>query len=218
MKSEGLTMSEWAAVITGASALAVSLFSLWKVKLAPFKLKATYSSPTFSLYRMEPQVSGGEKSWWIPSIDLTFTFSNIGRRLGEVTDIRLVGSLSEKEFVFYAKWVVDFQKFQQRRGDRFGLTESVLRDWYPLILSSHSQKSLHIIFEGWRWDSAYTGPLKLGLQVYSSDMDSWVEYEQYSIDLKKHMYKATSTFTLWNKRLEKTREGIEHQWDNTAAA
>jgi len=51
---------QWAVAITSASAFVVSLFSLWKIYLAAFKLKVSYSSPSFSLYRMEPEVSGGQ--------------------------------------------------------------------------------------------------------------------------------------------------------------
>ena len=210
--------SEWAVAVTSASALAVSLFSLWKITLAAFKLKVSYSSPTFSLYKMKPEVSGGQKPWWIPSIDMTFTFHNTGKRSGEVTDLRLVGLLktpdAEKTFVFYAKWVVDFQRFQQKRGDRLGLMESIERDWYPLLLSRDTQKSLHIILEGWRWDKTYTGSLSLKLQIFSSEKDAWVDYEEYTHVITDHMYGATSTYTLSNKRFEKTRAGLYQQWDN----
>lgn len=210
--------SQWALAITSASALAVSLLSLWKISLAAFKLKVAYGSPTFTLYRMEPEVSGGKKPWWIPSIDMSFTFYNTGKRSGEVTDLRLIGTLNvsgvEKKFVFYAKWIVNYRVLQQKRGDRLGLMESVESEWYPLIMSGDSQKSLHIIFEGWRWDGVLTGPLSLKLQVFSSEKESWIDYEQYKHILTTHMFEETSTYTLWNRRFEKTRAGADKQWDN----
>jgi hypothetical protein len=210
---------QWAVAVTSASALAVSLFSLWKITLAPFKLKVAYNSPTFTIYKMTPEVSGGQKPWWIPSVDMSFTFYNTGKRPGEVTDIRLMGKLktldAERTFIFYAKWIVDFQKFQQNRGDRVALIESAIeRDWYPLILAGNAQESLHILLEGWRWDKKFTGTLKLILQVFSSEKNVWVTYEEYQHLITEHMYDETSTYTLWNKRFEKTRGGLNQPWEN----
>ncbi len=211
--------SQWAVALTSASALVVSLLSLWKITLAAFRLKVAYNSPTFTIYKMNPEVSGGHKFWWIPSVDMSFTFYNTGKRPGEVTDIRLVGKLktldAKKTFIFYAKWVADFQKFQQNRGDRVALIESAIkRDWYPLILSGNAQESLHILFEGWRWDKKFTGTLSLTLQVFSSEKDVWITYEEYRHIITEHMYNETSTYTLWNKRFEKTRGGPNQQWEN----
>ncbi len=168
---------------------------------------------------MSPEVSGGQKPWWIPSIDMSFTFYNTGKRSGEVADLRLAGTLktkdSEKKFFFYAKWIVDFQKFQQDRGDRVALIESSIeRDWYPLILSGDTQESLHIIFEGWRWSNRFTGDLNLTLQIFSSEKNTWIDYEEYKHTITEHMYEETSTYTLWNKKFEKTRAGLNQQWDN----
>jgi hypothetical protein len=211
---------QWAVAITSASAFVVSLFSLWKIYLAAFKLKVSYSSPSFSLYRMDPEVSGGQMPWWIPSIDMTFTFYNTGKRSGEVIDVRIVGALKtskdadERKFIFYAKWVVDYKKLQQKRGDRLGLTDSVETDWYPLILSGDSQKTVHIILEGWRWDKKPTGVLTLKLQIYSTDKDAWVDYDEYTRIIAEHMYESTSIYTLLNKQLEKTRTNLTQQWAN----
>ena len=118
-------------------ALILSLISLWKSSLTPFKLKARYSSPTFSLYKITPNESGGRKTWWIPSIDMGFTFHNLGKCSGEVTDVRIVGNLKslnhERKCDFYAKWIVDFPKFEQKRFNRFEWLDSSLnRNWYPL--------------------------------------------------------------------------------------
>jgi hypothetical protein len=210
---------QWALAITSGSALVVSLLSLWKISLAAFKLKVAYGSPTFTLYKMNPEVSGGQTPWWIPSIDMSFTFYNTGKRSGEVIDLRLVGQLNthkiRKKFVFYAKWVADYQKFLQNRGDRVALVESsIIRDWYPLILSGDTRESFHIIFEGWRWDKIFTGDLILTLQIFSSEKNVWVNYEDYKHLITEHMYEETSTYTLWNKRFEKTRTKLDQQWDN----
>ncbi len=59
---------------------------------------------------------------------MDFTFYNLGKRGGEVSDIRFVGLLEAENsriYVFYARWVVDFKSFQQNRDA--GLDESSLQ-------------------------------------------------------------------------------------------
>lgn len=206
-------------VIVSILALAVSLLSLWKSTLSPFKLKVSYDSPTFTLYKISPEMSGRKKTWWVPSIDMDFTFYNLGKRGGEVTDIRLEGKLRSKEaerrFVFYAKWIVSFKKFQQNRDERLKWVESSIeRDWYPLILTGDEQKTFHVIFEGFRWDRKYTGNLDLSLQIFSSKKDEWMEYEKFEHSITENMYNATSPIRLSSKKLGKTRAGLLEQWDN----
>lgn len=205
-------------VITSILALAVSLLSLWKSTLSPFKLEVSYSSPTFTLYRISPEMSGRRRTWWVPSIDMGFTFYNLGKRGGEVTDVRLEGKLrseeADKTFVFYARWIVDFRKFQQNRGDRLKWVESSIeRDWYPLILAGDEHETLHVIFEGFRWDRKYTGKLDLSLQIFSSKKAEWVEYEKLEHSITENMYDATATYRLSGQKLGKTRTKLSEQWD-----
>lgn len=203
--------SQW--VIIGISTLALifSLISLWKSYLAPFKLKLAHDTPTFVLYEITPKISGGEKTWWIPSIDIGFTFHNLGRNSGEVTDIRLLTKLkskdSEKKYLFFAKWIVDYAKFQKDRTYRFKWIEnSVQRDWYPLILAGNEQKSLHIIFEGDRWDEKLTGTLILCLEIFSSGEKKWVECDRYYHKITEDTYKARAAYTLFDSKLAEIRK------------
>lgn len=207
-------------VITSALAFAVSILSLWKSTLSPFKLTVSYNSPTFTIYRISPEISSGAQTWWVPSIDMGITFYNHGKRRGEITDIRFVGTLTSqdknRQFVFYAKWVVSFPTFQRQRSNRLKwANSSIERDWYPLMLTGDTQLPLHIIFEGFRWDQRYTGSLTLSLQLFSSDKEKWTNYETFKHILTDDMYDASSTRSLWNQKLAKTRANISKQWDNT---
>lgn len=164
-------------------------------------------------------MSGGKKTWWIPSIDMGFTFYNLGKCSGEVSDIRIIGNLKsrndEKKYGFYAKWIVAYPKFEPIRQNRFEWIESsVIRDWYPLILTGDEQKSLHIIFEGWRWDEKYTGDLSLSLQVFSSEKEKWIEYDKYSLIITKDMYEKGETHTLQNPKLQEIRGNLFEEWCN----
>lgn len=211
-------------------AFLVSLISLWKSSLTPFNLKVSYSSPTFTLYKITPSMSGGEKTWWIPSINMGFTFRNLGKCCGEVTDIRIKGSLSgeipdirmvqnqeiknhQRKCTFYAKWIVDYPKFEPIRHSRFEwITSSVIRDWYPLILAGDEEKSLHIIFEGGRWDEKYTGNLSLALEIFSSKEEKWIECDKYEQLITKDMYEKGESYILSNPKLRKIRGDFFEEW------
>ncbi|MCW4041324.1 MAG: hypothetical protein NWE83_11320 [Candidatus Bathyarchaeota archaeon] len=206
-------------VITSTLAFALSIIALWKSTLTPFKLNVSYNSPTFTLYTISPDISSGAQTWWVPSIDTAFTFSNHGKRRGEITDIRFKGTLSTQDmtrtFVFYAKWIVTFPLFQRQRGERLKWVQTAIeRDWYPLILAGDEQLSLHIIFEGFRWDQQYTGTLNLTLQLYTSEKDEWKDHETFEHRLSDEMYTDTVTRSLSTEKLAKTRANIAEQWDN----
>ena len=209
-------------VVLSISALIVSLVSLWKTSLTPFKVKVCYSDLTFCLYKITPKMSGGKKIWWIPSIDIGFSFHNLGKSSGEVTDIRVVGNLKskdgERKCIFYAKWIVDYGKFRQNRADRFEWISSAIdRKWFPLILAGDEQKSLYIIFEGGRWDKKYTGELSLSLEVFSSEKERWVECDKYELLITDGMYEEFHSYSLENVKLEKIRERILEGWDHNGA-
>lgn len=198
-------------------ALFVSLFSLWKSTLAPFRLEVTTDSPTFNLYLIEPGTSGGPVRWWIPSIDMDITFSNLGKRVGEVKDLRFNGVLrsdgQERGFVFYAKWVVDFRLFQRDRVDRMAwVTSSVERDWYNLVLAGDDQRSLHLIFEGLRWEKAVAGELLLTLQLLSSRDEEWVDLAQYRQVIVPAMFERTSSQIMSGGSLGRARERAFEEW------
>ena len=129
------------ALLFSAIALIVSMISLWLSSLAPFSLKVSHDTPTLAVYKITPSMSGSKsrRTWWIPSLDIGFSFLNAGKRPGEILDIRIVADFverrSHKRYVFYPKWLVDYTRFQKDRAKRFQwIHEAVLRDWYPLSL------------------------------------------------------------------------------------
>jgi hypothetical protein len=83
-----------------------------------------------------------------------------------------------------------------------------------LILAGEEQKTLHVIFEGFRWDRKYTGKLKLSLQIFSSKKSKWIEHEKFEHTITENMYDATSTYRLSSQKLGKTRAKPSEQWDN----
>lgn len=206
-------------VVFSALAFVVSLISLWRSILAPFKLKISYNSPTFTIHKISPEISGGSKTWWIPSIDMDFTFFNLGKRAGEIIDIRFSGKIDtgdiERVFIFYAKWIVDFRKFNQNRDNRLKWLEtSIIRDWYPMVLVGDEQKHLHIVFEGLRWDKKFIGKLNLSLDVFSSDNTQWENHEKFELSITPEIYDNTFTISLSNQKLGETRTDFFKQWDN----
>jgi len=206
-------MDQWTPILISITALLISLISLWKSYLAPFKLKVCHDRPTFALYKITPAISGSKSTWWIPSIDMGFTFHNSGRKSGEITDIRMLIEIndkkSKKNYTFYAIFVVDFSKFQQDRAERMKWIHSaVIRDWYPLILIGGEQKSLHLILEsqGHSWYNKIEGELNLCLEIYSSQKEKWIEYSRYNHIITKEMFEEKSVYSLTDTKLAEIRK------------
>ncbi len=206
-----MTTAEFALVVS-ALAFTVSVASLWINNLKPFKLKATHDTPTFILYKITPEMSGNEEklTWWIPSFDIGVSFYNNGRRPGEVLDIRIVAEVVEhtksRKFIFYPKWVVDYNLFNQNNTERFIWIETaVQREWYPIILGPYSEKSLHIVLEGDRRDNKELGIMKFSFEIYASDKNQWLESADYTLRLSEDMFESKSSHTAFDKRLDKIR-------------
>ena len=200
----GITTAIFSIVISSA-ALILSLVTFWKTQLAPFRFWVANDGMTFRLYRVH--------EWWIPSIDIGFTFCNMGSKSGEVLDIRVRTKLSVAgetlDFPFYAKWIVDYAKFQKHGGDRFGwLEDGLLRDWYPILLKGGEQVSLHLILEGIRWDEKVEGKLSCGLEIYSSDIGKWTEHSRYSLTVDTSMFERGDSYTFHSPVLDTTRTGM----------
>lgn len=197
-------------------ALFLSLISLWKSHLAPFKLKVCFTEPRLSLYKITPKMSGGKKTWWIPSIDIGFTFQNLGKKIGEVKDIRMLGTLKsknlEKKYTFYPKWIVNYPKFLKYQAERFEwIYEAIQSDWCPLILTGDDQKSVHIILEGGSWSGKLIGKMNFKLEIFSSEENQWITYNNYEQILTKDMYEVKDTHILYCDKIEKNRD-IEDNW------
>jgi len=165
------------------------------------------------MYTIPPEVSGSEegKTWWIPSFDIGMTFNNLGKRQGQVDDIRIVVTLNnhraEKKFYFYPKWVVDYSKFNQYHTERFKWVKSaVLRDWYPFRLGADKEISLHLILESDRFDHKESGRLQLSLQISAEGSGNWDTINEYEMPLVEDIYDNENTFLPYNKSLEKLRK------------
>ncbi|MCC4632019.1 hypothetical protein [Xanthomonas dyei] len=199
-------------IVISAVALIVSLFALWVNALRPFRLKVSHDTPRFRLYRITPEISGSEdgSSWWIPSFDLGLSFYNVGKRSGEVSDVRIVGHLdghrSRQQFVFYPKWVVDYATFQRAGSERFKwINSAVLRDWYPFTLGGESEKDLHLVLEPGRWDHKQIGELSLELEVFSSGSGKWTRKASYKLSVTDSMFDSKSSYAPYDEKMESRR-------------
>jgi hypothetical protein len=203
--------AEIAALSVSMLALTISLITLWSEHLSPFKLRILCDSPSLTLYKITPPISGDKegKTWWIPSIDLGVSFYNIGVRPGEVLDLRIVGELrSEGQselFYFYPKWIVDSASFQSNHLRRFEwLNSAVLRDWYPLLLRGREEEHLHVILECDRWEQEGTGDLSLKVEVLSSKT-KWDTHREYSLFLDSGMFLGEMRRMAWDPKVAKAR-------------
>jgi len=201
------------ALIISGVALLVSFIALWINSLSPFKLKILHDSPTFTLYKITPSISGPKegKTWWIPSFDVGISFQNVGRISGEILDARIVAEFkahrSNRKYVFYPKWIVDYSAFQKDRAERFQwLKKAVIRDWYPIVLKGQSDVNLHLILESNRWDQNENGKMSYCLEVISSKKKKWIEYGRYSLSITEDMFDDKSCYTSFDNKIEELRK------------
>jgi hypothetical protein len=207
-------MDTWIPIGISILALVVSLVSLWRSFLSPFKLKVSFDAPTFTLYKITPKMSGGTSTWWIPSFDMGFTFYNIGSQVGEITDIRLSAALKnekgeiEKVYPFFATWVVDYPTFNRDAPDRFKwLDTSMVREWYPMFLTGNSQQAIHLVLESDRWEKRFVGTFELTLEIFTSENKAWTTHATYRFPIFPDYFDSRSTHTVANPKLSEIREG-----------
>lgn len=139
--------------------LIISIYSLWKTHLSPFKLATTFNSPIFKCYKITKKHSGENKIWFIPSIDLIFNFINLGSKPGRILNIAFKVKKDNKVlYSFKPKWVIKTNEFLKNK-DRFSwLKNAVDQDWFPFFVLPHQSINKHLIFEpedGTPWTATF---------------------------------------------------------------
>jgi len=200
-------------IIISTLALTISILALVLNRLVPFKAKVFSTTPTFSLYKIPPSISGSEKNqtWWIPSFNIGLSMYNLGKLSGEIIDVRILGELesvrSNQKFEFYPKWTVNYSEFQKNNIERFvWLNEAVLSNWSPILLFGGKETSKHIILEGPRWDNKMEGVLKFRVEYIASNSNKWKEINNYELPIVKEMFEGKSTHTPYDEKIEKHRK------------
>ena len=191
-----------AALTIGVLAFLMAVYAVWLIVLKPFKLMVSGTTPTLSMYKITPDMSGDDegKTWWIPSFDMGITFTNEGKGVGKVLDMRIVMVLgsgeSQKEYAYYPKWIVDNSKFTEYHTDRFKWIDVAVKGkWKSLALSGQQTESFHVILEGDRWDDKQGGNMDYYLQVLDSKIKKWLDYGKYHMILPMNDFEDKSTRT-----------------------
>jgi hypothetical protein len=204
--------AEVALVISGAAFVA-SAISLWVNSVMPFRLRVSHDAPTFSLYKITPEISGDEegRTWWIPSFDLGISFYNTGRLPGEILDLRIVakfkGHRTTRRYVFYPKWIVNYPQFQELHAERFEwINKAVVREWYSFLLKGQSEKELHVVLETDRWEQRETGSMHLCLQYIASAKREWMTAAEYEFHVSDDMFDEKATYTAHDEKVEGLRK------------
>lgn len=182
-------------------ALIVTIITLWKNFLKPFKLKITNTNPRLTIYEITPEISGSDEDlWWIPSVDIGISFYNLGKIKGEILDIRIVAKSTHSKlkevFEFCPKWIVNYTKFSQHHHERLTwIRNATIRDWYPILLRGGYDVHLHIILETNRWEEIISGTLTLSLQVKTSKKQDWETLKRYRIPLFDDLFTKQASIT-----------------------
>ena len=197
--------SDFFSVAVSSVALFISVVTLWKTYLSPFKLEITHSSPTFCLYKVTyPRTKmRKEQTWWIPSFNIGLSCFNEGRKTGKIVKVRIVADLTRSEIpqtiMFVPQWIVRYNAFLRGSGRR-GRLSSIETDWYPQIIPPGETRHVHVILEmepRRRWDHMFTGSMKCRLEVLSSESKEWKTYATYrDLVIDRLMFEREDSYVL----------------------
>lgn len=200
-------------IIISIISLAISVYTLWKIHLSPFKLLITFGNPNLRTYKITPKTSGGKGTWYIPSVDIPFSFTNSGAKPGRVINIRIVltpiNNKSQKvkkyKEILEARWCVNYTDYNSKSSERFAwLSDSMENEWYPFYVLHDKPIVKHIIFESGRWDKFIQRDLKVKLQFKSDESSKWIVLKTYEFRMGKFEIselKNGSSFVLQNKKI-----------------
>lgn len=181
-------------LLISLTSLAISLYTLWKIHLSPFKLLISFGEPTLKTYKITPKTSGGKSIWFIPSIHIPFTFINTGAKPGKVINLRIIFTKISKginktnkyEEIFEPRWCVNYGDYNKNRHDRFiWLKDSIENEWYPFFVQPKEPLTKHFILESSRWDEFPTGNFQIKLEILSDESNKWKELERYEFTIDK---------------------------------
>lgn len=181
-------------ILVSSISLLISFYTLWKIHLSPFKLLISFGDPTLRTYKITPQISGGKSTWFIPSIDIPFTFINTGAKSGKVINLRMkffskkrgINRTSQYEEIFEARWCVKYSDYNSKHNDRFlWLKESIENEWYPFYVLKDKPENKHIILESSRWDKFPKGNFNICLELLTEESNTWKKLKNYNFDLGK---------------------------------
>ena len=197
-------------IIISSAALFVSLLTLFFNRLLPFNPRVINSTPTFSLYKITPKISGDKGTWWIPSFNVGIALYNLGRLSGKILDFRIIAKVKEQEnelvYYFYPKWTVDYSKFQELNTKRLEwISKAVKKEWFPILLFGDKEINEHIILESSRWEKPFNGEISLLFEYISSKNEKWTEINNYTLIISDDMFEAQSTYSPFDKNIEKYR-------------
>lgn len=200
-------------ILVSAVALAVALASLWAGKLSPFHLVVLSSCPTFKVYQIGRSVSGTKdgKTWWIPSLDMSLSLYNTGRRPGVVRDVRVVMDVTEElggtqRHIFEPIWLVDFARFDPIRHERFKwIDQAVVGDWYGILLQERGDREIHIVLETHRWEHKFGGQADVSLEVLVNRAKTWQRVRTYKLHLEEEMFGSGSSWQVGDEEMLRNR-------------
>ena len=170
--------------------------------LSPPVLRVIHGSPTLTVYKF----TEGDTTWWIPSFDLSLSILNEGARSGQVEDLRIIaewkGYRESRKYEFYANYIVDYPSFHSDRKHRLQWERNaVIGEWKALWFQGHSEKHIHIVLEGPRWDTKQVGHIFCTLEIKEvvvramglRRQEIWKPLAEYKFLITPQMFDDTST-------------------------
>ena len=185
-----------AAALSGISlvvaiiAVLISLISLYRSHLAPFKVITAAGDLNLRIYR----IKNGKDSWYIASADIPLQAVNSGARIGRILACRLRVSypsisIPDAYETFKATFVVESAAFNRAENDRSRwLDDAVLADWKPFSILPKASVDQHVVFET-RWDNPVVADVaRFTLQQRLDGSRGWADVDSWELDLDYSMF------------------------------
>jgi hypothetical protein len=179
--------SDWisfGAALVSVIALITALIAIWKTHFAKFSPITTFGYCTFRIYPIKNE----EQRWFIPSFDIPINLTNKGAQIGKIEDLRLKVTfpklpIKEHHEYFSAKWIVKPNQISKKRFN--WINEPETEKWMPMILLAKETKSIHIVFESFRWEEpVIQEELKCTIEIKTDKSKKYIPLDSWQYSLR----------------------------------
>jgi hypothetical protein len=180
------------AIAVGLSsvALTISMYTVWRSRLSPFRLHILSSSPTLTIFAKAAPEGGVEAAFvaYEPNIDCSITAYNTGARSGILSAMRFLATVETgretSPYVFEAQFAHSTTALDLASRMTGVLETWTQAPWYDLLLAGEREIQLGTIFRlghGQYWTRPEPMRITLELQAISTMKPGWQQISKFLI-------------------------------------
>ncbi|MBC7879422.1 MAG: hypothetical protein H7Y59_19815 [Anaerolineales bacterium] len=175
------------------AAFVLSSIALWQTHFAKFKVICSTGNLQFKIYPFQHN----KERWYIPSVDIPITITNVGARAGKILGLRIrinyIDVQVPKNYEFFnPQWDVDYRIYNPISDKRFEwFDKAIIGEWMPFTVLPKQTVTKHLIFES-RWDKPIIQEnINFELEVYISSTRKWKKVAKWQGYLTSEVWSET---------------------------